>query len=134
MSPTEACTVELDGDEYSGANHAIVEVTSGNYTVNVPIRVWHPSLPINITLADPTLNPYEGYLLQCGPDVLLYEDTTVSARAVYTTDTLSYARDVTDAVTFWSSNTQVATVTGTTVSGKRPSGDFVTSLQQGGIY
>lgn len=61
---SDCSTLYVDGSESGlGSTCAVVEFHLGMLSGSVCLEVWAPSMPLHVSLADPTLNVIDGWNL-----------------------------------------------------------------------
>ena len=111
--------VMLFGNETSGSDEvSIIYITPGGVSVDLPLRVFHPVLPLSLDTSDATLNRIQFSL---SDTCTVYQQSTLSvfANLVAGPEMLS-AVDVTNLVALVSNDSSVLGVSGDTVAGVTP--------------
>ncbi|KAK3235409.1 hypothetical protein CYMTET_54389 [Cymbomonas tetramitiformis] len=118
VATLSSCDVVLTSSQSAGASSISVSVTDGAYNTSVPFRVWLPS-SIRVTADDAELNAVTGARQASSCSSSLYQRTELSASATWGGSELTYVAniDVTCLVSFESSDSGVASVSGTTATG-----------------
>ncbi|KAK3274560.1 hypothetical protein CYMTET_17257 [Cymbomonas tetramitiformis] len=118
VATLSSCDMVLTSSQSAGESSLSVSVTDGTYSTSVRFRVWFPS-SITVTADDAELNAVTGAKQASSCSSSLYQGTELAATATWGGSGLTSVAnvDVTCLVSFESSDSGVASVSGTTATG-----------------
>ncbi|KAK3242510.1 hypothetical protein CYMTET_47799 [Cymbomonas tetramitiformis] len=118
VATLSSCDMVLTSSQSAGESSLSVSVTDGTYSTSVRFRVWFPS-SITVMADDAELNAVTGAKQASSCSSSLYQGTELAATATWGGSGLTSVAnvDVTCLVSFESSDSGVASVSGTTATG-----------------
>ena len=136
----------MDGTESSGAEtvHLTVDATnlagsefsyisSSVFPIQLEYHVWYPDLPVSLTSTDSELSPIEGWMRSSDDPLSTtceqeYQRADIYATTTFRLGSSSVSLRVENLLDIQSSNTTVARVTGSTVTGVSPGTSVISAF------